>query len=126
MKRLAALMFVLGSLAVGCTGRGAVSPPPPSPSVAPSTVLRIVKPQNVTVRQEGSLFVTEPAGRDASDDLWAGSVVRSAGAVCSDLKPPGIQYTVSDASDSGLTMAITCEADGSNHTVRIVFIPESG
>jgi hypothetical protein len=85
-------------------------------------VVRISKPQDIMVQQKGTSFVVEPE----SERLWARGVVQASGAVCATLTPPGFHYAASDVSDAGLTMAITCIADGSKYHVRVIFVPDSG
>jgi hypothetical protein len=109
MRWLVPAMLVLGLLAVGC----AASP-------VPSVVLRISRPQSITWPM-GSGTNANP-----SEGLWVQGVFRSAGAGCAKRNPPGFHYVVSDRSDAGVTMAITCEADGSKCRVRVIFVPESG
>jgi hypothetical protein len=107
MRRLVTAMLGLGLLAVGC----AASP-------APSVVVRISRPQSITWPM-GS-------GTDANPSGWVEGVFRSAGEGCARRNPPGFHYVVSDRSDAGVTMAITCQADGSKYRVRVIFISESG
>ena len=60
-----------------------------------------------------------------ADSMWARALVESAGAVCATSSPPGFHYTFLDASEAGLTIDIECQADGSLHRVRIIFVAES-
>ncbi len=116
MKCLLPTMLALGSLVGSCTG--AKVPVPPSASPVPSVTVRLDKPQNVTVRQRGDRIVVEPE----SERLFVYAIVDRGGAVCRNLE--GFHYVVSDVSDAGLTMAITC-ADGSRYRVRVMFVADS-
>jgi hypothetical protein len=122
MRFCLAAMLVLGPLVVSCTGQGVPAPTPSSVRPVPSVVVRISKPQNVTVRQTGPFgLVVKPD----SERLWAHGVVQAGGSVCATLNPPGFHYKFSDVSDAALSMAITCIADGSMYQVRVIFVPES-
>ncbi len=118
MKCLLPTMLALGSLAGSCTG--AKVPVPSSASPVPSVTVRLSKPQNVTVQQRGGRIVVEPE----SERLFVHAIVDKGSAVCARLNPGGFHYVVSDVSDAGITLAITC-ADGSKHRVRVIFVSDS-
>jgi hypothetical protein len=112
-KPTLAIALILGSLA-SCTGHGS-----PGPT---AVVVHIGKPANYSW-PTGSPAGVAPHG----ESLWVHSVVRDGGAaVCATLNPPGFDYVISDVSDAGLTMAITCQADRSKHRVRVIFVSGSG
>jgi hypothetical protein len=122
MKSVLAAMLVLGPLAVGCTGQPGPQPSPPFASPAPTVTVRFSKPQNVIVQQRGDYgFVVKPV----SARMLGHQIIREGGAAVCPIETPAFHYVLSDVSNAGLTMAITCIADGSHHQVRVVFVPES-
>jgi hypothetical protein len=122
--KFVAVALAVALLAPGCTGDH-------------STTLRVVKPPGITVRLDGRggfVAETDPRQNDPSEvrtseephagSMWGRALVESAGAVCATLSPPGFTYTFSDASDAGLNIDVECQADGSLHRVRIIFVAE--
>jgi len=95
-----------------------------SPS-APSEIVRVVKPQGYNVRLVGSQLRVGSRPHDPTPGLWLHSVIEAAGSVCADRHPPGFHYSFSDVSDAGVTVAITCEANDSSYSVRVIFVPDS-
>ena len=123
MKSLAGAILLLMLPVLSCTGQMMPVPPSqPASGQASSVVVRISKPQNLIVQQKGTSFVVNPG----SERQWAQGFVRASGAVCAALTLAGFHYGAFDVSDAGLTMAITCIADGSKYQVRVIFVPDSG
>ncbi len=128
-----AAIICLAQVGAGCTGQSASVQTTPSegggPSITsspvPTVTVRVTKPHDIRLKLVGSHIAV--SGDNPSAGLWAASLTRDSGAaVCSQPKPSGFHYAFSDLSMTGVTASITCDGDGSDHTVRIIFVSESG
>jgi hypothetical protein len=125
MRRALAVMLAPGAFAAGCTGRG-LSPsthPPTQATASPvaSTMVRLAKPKDITVTTIGSQIVVKPEN-DPAAMLWTHGLMETVGTAYASRKPPGFHYAFGDTTDSGVTATVTCEADSTEHLVRVVFV----
>ena len=101
---------------------------------APATIVHISTRANIHVAPYGPYgIVVQPD----SENIPLNDAIRAqAVAACADVSAaqrpggypglgPGFRYSYVDVSDTGVTIDIECQADGSLHRVRLIFVTES-